>query len=230
MPHVLIVLVVLAIVFWGSGFFKGLTPGAKDRLMRTVCVYGSLGAAVFLLLRGQGEVALGLGGLGLYLLGFSAAPHWSGLFRNAGRPPSELRAAIVEMAPDFASGLVLAGAFEGRRMEDLSRAECEALCREARSSDPNGAKLIEFYLDRRFPGWRAAGERDFNARGRARSGGKMSEDEAYETLGLEKGASSADIANAHRSLMKKLHPDQGGTTALAARVNEARDILTRRHL
>ena len=57
----------------------------------------------------------------------------------------------------------------------------------------------------------------------------MTEDEAYEVLGLAKGASGEDIARAHRSLMKKLHPDQGGTTSLAARVNEARDILSRRH-
>ena len=57
----------------------------------------------------------------------------------------------------------------------------------------------------------------------------MTEDEAYEVLGLAKGASGEDISRAHRALMKKLHPDQGGTTSLAARVNEARDILSRRH-
>ena len=57
----------------------------------------------------------------------------------------------------------------------------------------------------------------------------MSEDEAYEVLGLRKGASREDISRAHRTLMKKLHPDQGGSTNLAARVNEAKDVLMRRH-
>jgi DnaJ-class molecular chaperone len=57
----------------------------------------------------------------------------------------------------------------------------------------------------------------------------MSKDEAYEVLGLQKGASREDVVRSHRSLMKKLHPDHGGTTNLAARVNEAKEVLMRRH-
>jgi curved DNA-binding protein CbpA len=56
----------------------------------------------------------------------------------------------------------------------------------------------------------------------------MSKDEAYEVLGLQKGASREEVVRSHRSLMKKLHPDRGGTTDLAARVNEAKDVLMRR--
>ena len=59
--------------------------------------------------------------------------------------------------------------------------------------------------------------------------GTMTRDEAYQVLGLQDGASREEIARAHRRLMKKHHPDYGGSTDMAALVNEAKDVLMRRH-
>lgn len=55
--------------------------------------------------------------------------------------------------------------------------------------------------------------------------GAMSREEAYEVLGLHTGASESEIREAHRRLMRGAHPDAGGSDWLAARINQARDIL-----
>jgi DnaJ-domain-containing protein 1 len=95
--------------------------------------------------------------------------------------------------------------------------------------DEESRALLLAYLDRRDPGWREDAQGDAAAGRSAPASGKMTEEEAYQILGLQPGASVDDVSRAHRSLMKKLHPDQGGSTYLAARVNQAKDVLLRRH-
>jgi len=58
-----------------------------------------------------------------------------------------------------------------------------------------------------------------------RASGGMSRADAYAVLGLSPSASRADVLEAHRRLMRAAHPDQGGSDWLAARINQARDVL-----
>ena len=56
----------------------------------------------------------------------------------------------------------------------------------------------------------------------------MSRSEALNVLGLEEGASEEQIRAAHKRLILQTHPDKGGTNYLAAKINEAKDVLLKR--
>ena len=209
------------------------TPRALARALRFGG--GALATLIGGLLVLRGGIAPGLAilGFGLWLIDFSSLTAKG--FRPAGRGGagvSRVRTAIIEMELDRATGAirgtVLAGPQEGMPFDQLTRSQLLSLYDFCLTDDPQGARLLEAYFDRRFAGWRQAEERSGDPRsGGARRRQSISEDEAYEILGLKKGAPASEIARAHRDLMKKLHPDHGGTTDLAARVNEAKDVLMR---
>jgi len=123
-------------------------------------------------------------------------------------------------------GAVINGPHAGT---DLDRLDMTTLTTLVGEVDEESRALLLAYLDRRDPGWREHVEHDTAAGLRSRSSGKMTDEEAYQILGLQPGASDDEISRAHRALMKKLHPDQGGSTYLAARINEAKEVLLRRH-
>src|SRR5207245_6998043 len=120
-----------------------------------------------------------------------------------------------------------AGPYAGRSLREFDLSQLTTLIS---SFDAESVALLESYLDRRFPAWRENAQG--NAAGgqrRAATSGKMTDEEAYQILGLQPGGGREEIGRAHRALIKKLHPDQGGATYLAARVNEAKDTLLRTH-
>lgn len=181
--------------------------------------------------------ALGRAGLGIPLLAFALALF--GRARRASRATrqsggrSHVRSAALEMELDLdtgeMNGLVLAGTFEGQELDALDEQALLQLHAEL-AGDPESLGLLEAYLDRRSPDWRAGLDMDAGEGLRASPGpGAMTKQEAYEVLGLGPGASEAEIRQAHRRLMKRMHPDAGGTAFLAGRINEAKAVLLRRH-
>lgn len=139
---------------------------------------------------------------------------------------------ILEMQLDHDSGdmagRVLRGPFAGRSLSDLGEEEFIELLKFYRGTDADSARLLESYLDRRFgDSWRAddpAAENEESC-GTGSRQHPMDEHEALDILGLESGASREQIIQAHRQMMQKLHPDRGGSTYLAALVNEAKSVL-----
>jgi hypothetical protein len=233
MPYVLIGLFVLVLVLWGSKSFVKADPRLVARTLKSAGGIGALIAAAFLTLRGQLGLALPVGIAGLAMLGLLPRPagFWQRTQKSSGQT-SRVRSAFVEMELDHDTGAmqgrILAGTHEGVSLDALPVPTLIALMP---GIDPESRALLAAYLDRREPTWREHADQDAGPgrSGSARSSGPMTDEEAYQILGVEPGASAAEIGRAHRSLMKKLHPDQGGSTYLAARINEAKDVLLRRH-
>ena len=230
-------LILLFLLLTAIKQFARMDAKAAARLVRHGGGLLGLIGALLLLLRGRVGIAAALAGMAASFAGWKTiGPQWTSAFRAAagaaGAGPGRVttaRSAMIEMTLDHDSGLmtgaVFAGRYAGQRLEQLARPDLLILRDDLASDDPDGVTLLETYLDRRFAGWRQAEQREAQrGRSRVRSGG-MTRGEAYEVLGLAEGASAADIVRAHRTLMKKFHPDHGGSTALAARVNQAKDVL-----
>lgn len=75
----------------------------------------------------------------------------------------------------------------------------------------------------------SSGFQDLNEEARARPPRRptqgMSREEALSVLGLSDTADDEAVQSAHRRMISKAHPDRGGSDYLAAKVNEARDVL-----
>ena len=236
MPTLIFGIVLLVLVLWALNAYSRADPKMLAKLAAKLRPAGGIVAmaiAGFIGLRGHLEVAIPLGLFGLGLLGWGPFAS-TGLFQRTRKTPgqvSRVRSAFVEMELDHDSGAmhgrILAGKYEGQSLEALEVTVLVGLLGEI---DPESRALLAAYLDRRQPSWREHAQGDAAAGDTpVRASGKMTEEEAYQILGVQPGASAEDIGRAHRSLMKKLHPDQGGSTYLAAQINEAKEVLLRRH-
>ncbi|MCC7016955.1 MAG: hypothetical protein IT564_07105 [Rhodospirillales bacterium] len=158
---------------------------------------------------------------------------------STGRPggqASRVETRFLRMTLDHDSGRmdgeVIEGNWAGRKLSDMDRIALIALLVHLNDVDGQSASLLVAYLDRERPGWQegeqghAAGAKTAEEPGTGGfPPGAMARDEALRILGLEEGADEAAIKAAHRRLMALMHPDRGGSSYLAAKINQARDAL-----
>ncbi len=213
-----------------------VNPRSLATALRKMGGVAALAAAGFLILRGALPLAIPLAVFGFGLLRQSAGIGFGDPFGSARKAPgqkSRIKTDRLEVELDHDSGHMegkcLAGRFAGRPLSTLSDREAMELLAELHGEGAPEAAVMETYLDWRRPDWReqreTAGARAGTGRRRGDGAERMSAEEAYAVLGLSPKASEAEIRRAHRRLMMKMHPDQGGTNYLAARINEAKEVL-----
>jgi hypothetical protein len=235
MAYFLVGCAVLVLLLIAGRLLASADPRRLAAVVRKAAGVGVLAVAGFLILRGALPIAIPLAVFGLSLIRRGGLG-LGGPFGSASKTPgqkSHIRTERLEMELDHDSGHMegqcLSGRFAGRQLSTLSDREALELLAELHQDGAPEAAVMEAYLDWRLPGWRDDGsdsaERAQAGRGRARNASRMSREEAYAVLGIGPGASADDIRSAHRRLMMKMHPDQGGSNYLAARINEAKEVL-----
>lgn len=235
-------LAVLLLLRW----FARTPPQDVARALRRGALYG--GVAALLLLAATGRLHWLFAMLGALIAMLPRliwyVPLLGGIYKRyraarstMGAPPqgqsSQVETGFVRMSIDHGTGeidgMVLDGRFKGARLSALSMEQLIELWRECRVNDQESAQLVQAFLDRMHgEAWREGGDGGGSAgdgAGASPGGGSMNADEAREILGLAAGASAEEIIAAHRRLMQKLHPDRGGSAYLAAKINQAKDLL-----
>ena len=235
--HPVLVLILLVAALWFVSWYRRAPP-AQRRKIRNRGLIAGLAALLFIGLitgRLQPLFALALAAIPVLMRVVSLIQTAQTIrsigsaFKSARGPSpgqsSDVRTRYLHMSLDHDSGelgaRVLEGRFRGRRLDDLPLDALLELLAECQREDAESCPLLETYLDRvHGPEWRRGEKAPESTAGMSRS-------EAYEILGLSPGASPEEVVNAHRRLMQKVHPDRGGSDYLAAKLNEAKELLLR---
>ncbi len=238
----------IGLLFLAMGFVKWASAtDPRTLLFALKTLAASVGVVVGLLLLLSGRIGWLVGLLPLLLpfmlrgsslgrVGLGGGAPFGGLGRSASAAgqASQVKTRFFDMRLDHETGEldgeVLEGLHAGRQLSELSLAELLVMLPEVRAGDGKSGRLLEAYLDRRSPDWRdgsdaAGADAGGKKAGVGESPGAMTTEEALRVLGLNAGAGEAEVRAAYHRLIRHLHPDQGGSSFLAAQVNRARDVL-----
>lgn len=223
-PYLLLGLALLFAALLLARWFVNADP--KSLVLAVKLIGGALVALTLLYLVVSGRF--------VYLFWLAVlAPVIMRMFRGFGkvRPSpgqsSDVETEYLKMVLDHDSGemtgTVLKGDFASRDLDGLGLDQLLDLFETCLAADEKSAQVLEAYLDRsRHTEWRDAMD---SRQGGGNRGAPMTADEARDILGVGADAGDDEIKAAHRELMKQNHPDHGGSTYLAAKINQAKDLL-----
>jgi len=241
MPRIILIVIILIIAIMVLRWFVNANPAHVSRMFRRMVIYIFIAGLIFLAATGRLNWLFALIGAVIALLPrllplLRYAPVIGSLIaylkrQKAAAAPSSGQKSRVEtrflrMTLDHDSGdmngEILEGQFKGKLLSDLALDELVTLYKEYRVQDEQSAALLQAYLERvHGEEWTKSGEEAASSVNTA----IMSQSEASEILGIAPDADKEQIIEAHRRLMQKLHPDRGGSNYLAAKINQAKDIL-----
>lgn len=234
-PIIIVLLLIGGLLFFN--WCKRQTPEVRTKAI----IYAAIGVIALLVMTGRMNWLMGAIGAGIAL--FQRVMMASNLFakfksmggyasgiggpspgKNSGIETQFLRMTLDHDSGDL-SGVVLKGSFEGTALSDLDLTSLIELLGQCRAEDHQSTVVLESYLEQRFGDqWRSHTSSHGGSKGSPSTSG-MTRQEAMEILGVGSDASKEDIIQAHRRLMQRLHPDRGGSTYLAAKINQAKDLL-----
>lgn len=237
--RILLIIGAVLALYWSIRILAKSSPQAARVFMRNVVIALIVLVCLFLLFSGR------LSWLGALLLAalpllrrvlqwlpwlrryMSSSSGAGGNPGNSGSGPrvSTVSARYLTMRLNQESGEIdgeiIEGQFQGRRLselglEDLLRFNAEIV------NDADSCALLQAYLDRIYPDWR---QQSTQSQRNPVSSSDMDLTQALEILGLPDNPTREEVIKAHRRLMQKLHPDQGGSTYLATKVNLAKKCV-----
>lgn len=132
---------------------------------------------------------------------------------------------VIDHLSGRIGGEVIVGPHAGLPLDQIPTEDLVELLESCYASDPESAEALEVYLDRE------RGRKTTEAPRRQRTETfsapveRMPPEEARAILGIGPDAGPQEVRGAHRRLIQRLHPDRGGSDYLAAKINEAKQIL-----
>lgn len=237
----LIILIALGVVGWliYKLYFQKLRQQGKPGMMKLGLI--ALGLAfIALAVSGRAHVAFALIGAAMtqivrimpllirFFPAFQQMFNSNRIFGDSGskNQRSTIKTKMLSISLEHDSGQidgqVTDGTFKGKTLSELTREDIQALYQECTQRDPEGVRLLQAFISRRF-GDQGDDQSDKTQADYTNS--VTSSHEAREILGVGEDATREDIIASHRRLMGKLHPDKGGSTYLATKINAAKEVL-----